>query len=385
MFIREIKSQLLQAVSSFPAVVLTGPRQSGKTTLLKTLFPNYRYINLEFPDELSLVQEDPRGVIDANLNRGIIFDEAQRYPELFSYIQGYVDRNPQKGKFILSGSQNFLLANKVSQSLAGRAAIIELFPLTYSEYCSHPQSEKNISLWRWLYCGTYPRPYQEHLDTKLWYKSYIQTYLERDLRFLAKVQDLAQFQRFLQFCAARHGQILNLTQLAQDAGITRVTAQNWLSILQASYIVYLLTPYYENFNKRLIKSPKLYFYDPAIVCQLLGIDSAEHLEIHSMRGAIFEGYIISELLKQPHNRGEMTHIFYWRDSHGLELDCLIEQLGKIEAIEIKATMTLRPDLFSGLKKFDLLARSKIQQLKLVYAGDANENIGGIKILSWREL
>lgn len=384
MFKRAIQETLLEIVSSFPVTVLSGPRQSGKTTLIKYLFPNHYYINLEFPDDLSLLKSDPRNIINTHLKSGLIIDEAQRFPELFSYIQGYVDQKSVPGQFILSGSQNFLLANQVSQSLSGRAAMVELLPLSYKEYGSHSESDAEMSLWNWLYSGTYPRPYQEHINIKYWYKAYIQTYLERDLRYLTQVHDISQFQRFLKLCAARHGQMINLTELARDADITRVTAKHWLSLLQTSYIVFLLRPYHKNFSKRLVKMPKLYFYDSAIVCQLLGIESPEHLSIHSSRGAIFEGYVITELLKQFYNKNTIPSIYFWRDHHGVEMDCLLESNQSLQAFEIKSSMTFRPDWLKGLKSFDELTQGSAQ-LKLVYAGDKKETVQNIEIIPWREI
>lgn len=290
MFQRTLSSQLLESAKQFPVVVVTGPRQSGKTTLIKQTFPNHQYINLESPEDRARMLEDPKRLLN-NAKNGLIVDEAQRIPDVFSYIQVIADEHKIPGEFILSGSQNLTLSGSVSQSLAGRAITLELLPLSYRELCS--QSEfANPDLWSLLFNGLYPRPYDEQIDTAWWYQSYIQNYLERDVRALLKIQDLNKFQTFLKLCAGRHGQLLNLSQLANDCGITHTTASDWISVLEASYLVVRLQPHHKNFKKRLVKTPKLYFLDSAIVCALLGIESGEHLSSHAMRGAIFEGFIL---------------------------------------------------------------------------------------------
>lgn len=385
-FQRDMSATLEAASRNFPIVVLTGPRQSGKTTLLRQQFPSYQYFNLEFPDTRALVEEDPRGVIERYRERGLIIDEAQRYPDIFSYLQGYVDEQPQPGQFLLSGSQNMLLADQLSQSLAGRAAWLELLPLTWREYCSGDSAYTETDLWQWLYSGSYPRPYRQGIPTASWYQAYMRTYLERDVRSLLKVHDLNQFQAFIRLCAGRHGQILNITQLASDAGISHTAARHWLSVLEASYIIFLLKPYYNNFNKRIVKSPKLYFYDSAMVCQLLGIDSPNHLSLHSQRGAIFEGLVITTLVKQFMNSGQAADsIYYWRDAHGHEVDCLIERQGKLYAYEIKSSMTIRPEFFRGLRKFAEIANVPLQQMQLVYGGSTAPAQGEIDVVTWRDI
>lgn len=380
MFIRAIAPVLTKAVNSFPVTILTGPRQSGKTTLLKSEFPEFNYINLEAPDTLLRIQSDPRGFLFASEKKWII-DEAQKFPELFSYLQEHLDQYPKVGHFILSGSQNFLLNDQVSQSLAGRAAIFELLPLSYSEYLTNPAMPPQ-SLWHFLYHGTYPRPYQEHLDLALWYNSYIRTYVERDVRNLLQIRDLAKFQLFLKFCAGRHGQILNLSSLANDCGISQTTATEWIGILEASYIVFRLRPHFQNFNKRLVKNPKLYFYDSSIVCQLLGIQSPEHLEMHSHRGAIFEGFVLSEILKIFLALGKSPALYFWRDHLGTEIDALIEKGENFLALEIKSTTTFNPALLTELKKWLKIAKDKCIYSGLVYGGNENFTFDGTDIISW---
>ncbi len=382
MFNRAISQSLLTASQSFPAILLTGPRQSGKTTLLKLLFPDYHYINLEAPDTLLRIKSDPRGFLGSSENHWII-DEAQNFPELFSYLQETIDSNPIKGRFILSGSQNFLLNEKISQTLAGRVAILELLPLSYQEYLSNPDCLP-MRLWDYLYQGSYPRPYHEHINSSVWYNSYIRTYLERDVRSLLNIRDLSTFQLFLKLCAGRHGQLLNLNSLANECGISQTTATQWLSILEASYIIFLLRPHHQNFNKRLVKTKKLYFYDSAIVCHLLGIDSPEHLKIHSHRGAIFEGFIMAEIIKYYYALGKIPPLYFWRDHLGTEVDALLEQGNQMIAIEIKSTATFNPELLLELNKWRKIANIPPKDGFLVYGGDDSFQYEKMSIVAWNQ-
>jgi len=382
MFNRAISQTIKAASQAFPALLLMGPRQSGKTTLLKMLFPDYRYINLESPDTLLRIKSDPRGFLDSDQSHWII-DEAQNYFELFSYLQEAIDNNPLKGQFILSGSQNFLLNEKISQTLAGRVAIFELLPLSYQEYRSNPNFQP-MKIWDYLYQGSYPRPYHEQMDTSIWYNSYIRTYLERDVRSLLNVRDLSTFQFFIKLCAGRHGQLLNLNALASECGISQTTATQWLSILEASYILYLLRPHHQNFNKRLVKTKKLYFYDSAIVCHLLGIESAEHLKIHSHRGAIFEGFVMAEILKFYYALGKMPPLYFWRDHLGTEVDALLEKSDKLIAIEIKSTATFTPDLLLELNKWRKIAQVSAKYGFLVYGGEESYQYDKTDIIAWNQ-
>ncbi len=380
MFNRQLTDSLLKAVASFPVTVLTGPRQSGKTTLLRQSFPNYLYVSLESPDQLMMAKADPRGLL-ASADQGLIIDEAQNYPALFSYIQEMVDIG-KPGKIILSGSQNFLLAEKISQTLAGRAALLELLPLTYAEYKSD-ETSRDLSLCEYLYHGSYPRPYHEHIPTTIWYDSYIRTYLERDVRSLVNVRDLSQFQLFLKYCAGQHGQEFNASNIATSLGMSQTNVMHWLSILEASYIVFRLQPFYKNYKKRLSKRSKLYFYDTAIVSRLLGIESPEHLAIHASRGAIFEGFVITEVIKAFYAVAKRAPIYYWREHGGLEVDLLVEKSDQLFAFEAKSGMTINVEQLSGLQKLQNTITDCPLRSLLIYGGDITRKINNIDILSWR--
>lgn len=383
MFQRALTSTLLKAASSFPVVFLTGPRQSGKTTLLKETFPEYTYVSLERPDIFERLKADPLGFLQDSSQKWIL-DEAQRFPPLFSYLQDQVDRNPQKGHFILSGSQNFLLSQHISQTLAGRVSVLELLPLSYQEYRTHPQLE-DLDVWSFLFYGGYPRPYQEKIDHHLWMGSYIRTYVERDVRDLLNVKDLSKFSTFLKLCAGRHGQLLNLSALAIDAGISQTTASEWLIILEASYILFRLKPYYKNFNKRLIKTSKLYFYDSGLVCYLLGIENPQHLALHAQRGALFEGFVITELLKNEFAKGHPFDFYFWRDYQGLEVDLLKEKGDQQISFEIKSSKTFQPEYVQSLVKWSQTSSDTKENCHLIYAGDQDLIFQGFPVWGWKSL
>ena len=379
MFKRELEEKLKEAVQSFPGVLLTGPRQSGKTTLLRHMFPDFEYVLLESPDVLLEIRNDPRLFLEKEVS-GWIIDEAQVYPELFSYLQEYLDAKNAK-PLILTGSQNFLLSQRIGQSLAGRVAVLELLPLSISEITRRPGFE-SIELFDLMLGGQYPRPYHEKLPVSLWYQSYIQTYLERDVRQISQVGDLAQFQLFLKLCAGRTGQILNLESLGADVGISQPTAKRWLSILNSSRITFLLQPHFKNFKKRLVKRPKLYFYDTCVICGLLGIKSKNELLSHSMRGAIFESLIISEIAKGFYNDADIPSIYFWRDHRGLEVDCVIDLAGSLKGVEIKSAKTLSKDFSSSILKWSQIAGLPKDSLRIVYGGDLEKTLDGISVSPW---
>ncbi|MHB9140156.1 MAG: ATP-binding protein [Victivallaceae bacterium] len=371
---------------------MTGPRQSGKTTLCLDLFSGYAYVNLEKPDVRNFAIEDPNGFL-AQLKTPVILDEIQRVPQLFSYLMPIVDSEKTPGRFILAGSQNFLLMEAVSQSLAGRCAIFHLLPFSWRELAGYSplaifafgkqnavKKPKGFELNQIMQRGFYPPVHDRGYAPFDWLGQYTQTYLERDVRNLVNIGELETFERFLRLCAGRSGQILNYSSLAADCGVSMVTAKRWLSVLKASFIVTTLQPYYQNFNKRMIKSPKLYFIDTGLLCYLLGIRNHEELVSHSARGAIFETFVVSELIKEYFSVGTEPPLYYWRDSAGHEIDIVIVNGERLYPIEIKSGATVASDMFNGLKWWQNLTDS--ESGALVYGGDDCYTRQGVKVLPW---
>lgn len=384
MFQRTLSQSILQASQSFYAIAVVGPRQSGKTTLLKHLFPTHQYLNLEEPDTLEKIKLDPRGFFQ-NTEKKWILDEAQEYPELFSYLLGFIDQHRMMGQFIISGSKNFLLLEKISQSLAGRIAIMELLPLTYTELATYgDDAQKNI--WEIIYQGSYPGLYSNKTPPSLWYKSYVTTYLQRDVRQIIQVRDLSKFHLFLKLCAGRHGQLINLTELGSACGVSHTTVSEWLNLLELSYITFRLQPYYKNFNKRLVKTPKLYFYDSGLVCHLLGIENGAHTQMHEARGALFEGYVISEVAKQYMNCARTPPLYFWNHNKGFEIDLLVERPSNLCALEIKSSATFSKDFLKQLDQWALLDPSVANSERyVVYSGLEEMNVQDKKITSYRDI
>ena len=392
---RTLDKKLKDAAKHYPVVTLTGPRQSGKTTLVKMTFPNYDYISLEEPDHRAFALEDPRGFL-SQFPEKVILDEIQRAPDLFSYIQTIVDTKDISGQFILTGSQNFLLLQKVSQSLAGRCAVLHLLPFSLSELKQRrplsidtigrqlPDKNRSLNeeLSSVLFEGFYPRIHDKRLNPVDWLGNYFQTYIERDVRDVVNVGDLEAFSRFVRLCAGRNGQLLNLSSLANDCGITHTTSKRWISILEAGFILFLLRPHYKNFSKRLIKSPKLYFLDTGLLSYLLRIRSAEDLRIHSQYGSIFESYIISELLKNYMNCGEEHPIYFWRDSTGNEIDIIMDEGDSLIPLEIKAGQTVSSDFFKGIRFWKELSNDLEQPAALVYGGDKSFIRSDTYVYAW---
>ncbi len=361
-------------------MVITGPRQSGKTTLVRAVFPDKPYVSLEDLDVRSFAENDPRSFL-AGYPDGAIFDEVQRCPDLFSYLQSIVDDKRQMGRYILTGSQQFGLLSGITQSLAGRVGMVQLLPFSHGELMGAglaPSSPEEI-----IYTGSYPPLYDRELAPADWYPGYVSTYLERDLRQLIQVRNLSLFQLFLRMCAARTGQLLNLSSVANDCGITHNTAKAWISVLEASYILFLLQPHHKNFNKRLIKAPKLYFYDTGLAAWLLGIQSQDQIMTHSLRGALFETWVVSELIKGRFNRGLHSNLYFWRDSAGNEVDVLVEHGEHLLPVEIKSGRTITADYFSGLNKWLALAGNSSGRARLVYAGDDEQQRSNCLVVPWR--
>ena len=377
---RTLGKKIISMSDVFPVVTLTGPRQSGKTTLVRNLFSEYEYLNLENLNDFNALQEDPLRFLKSFSKKGVIIDEAQKYPELFSYLQVIVDELKTMGRFILTGSQNFLLLEKITQSLAGRVAVLHLLPFEYSEIAKAKITGRELD--EVLYSGAYPALYDRGISPQDYYPSYIQTYIERDVRNIKNIGDLSTFQRFIKLCAGRTGQLLNLSSIGNEVGINYKTVASWIAILEASFIIFLLKPHHKNFNKRIVKQPKLYFYDTGLLCSLLDINSTDQLNTHYLRGSIFESFIISEYIKMRYHQGLSSNAFFWRDNTGHEIDLLLEEGSKIKAIEIKSGETINKDFFKGLEFFGKISNIPDDHKFLVYGGEKEYERSAGKVLSW---
>jgi len=377
---RTAEKELRTLAGQFKAVAVVGPRQSGKTTLVRMAFPDKAYVSLENPDTRRFAIEDPRGFI-AGYPDGAILDEIQRTPDIFSYLQQVLDENKGNGRFIITGSNNFLLQENISQSLAGRVGYLYLLPLSINELPKH-----NLSVNEQIHKGFYPAMYEQEGQTEVgkYYLNYIRTYIEWDVRLIRNVTDLYAFERFLRLCAGRTGQLLNMNSLAVETGVDNKTIGAWLSVLEASFVVFRLQPYHKNYNKRIVKMPKLYFYDTGVASALLGIENPDQLALHPFRGGLFENMIIVDFLKSRYNKGKPNNLYFWRDSLGTEIDLLVEKANSLLPIEIKSGQTITDDYFKSMSAW--LRISGMEKGWVIYAGDEKQvRSNGITVLPLNEM
>lgn len=381
---RDLAPRLTKAAGKWPAVTLTGPRQSGKTTLCRELFPRLAYASLEAPDTRAYAVEDPRGFL-AQFPEGAVLDEIQRAPELLSYLQGVIDDNPAPGRWVLTGSQNLSLLKTVSQSLAGRTAVFNLLPFAHGEILRFPQHPSSLD--ETMFAGAYPRVFDAGLDVEDWFRSYVATYIERDVQTIGNVGDLPSFQRFLALCAGRTAQLLNFSSLAGDCGVSQPTAKAWFGVLETSFLVFRLPGLHANLRKRLVKMPKLHFYDSGLACWLLGIATAEQLSVHPLRGAIFESWVVAEAAKRLANHGSPNRLSFYRDQNGAEADLVIERSPGALIVEAKSAATAGANLLGGARRVrkHLAAAMDPCPIAAVYGGDRLQRRGDDLLIPWKEL
>lgn len=392
MYARQLLPFLVEGLAKNPVVTVVGPRQSGKTTLCRAAFPDLEYLSLEDPDLRIFARDDPRGFF-RRFPGSLILDEVQRVPELTSYVQTLVDAPENDGRrFVITGSHNLLLMEAVSQSLAGRTRVFELLPFSQREVIAHEGPARSLE--DVLLRGGYFVIYQRDLEPRHWYKDYFNLYVERDVRAMTQVTNLDAFERFTRLCAGRAGQLLNFSNLANEAGVSQPTAKAWFSALRTTFICFTLSPHHRNFNKRVVKTPKLYFHDTGVLCFLLGIEHAEQLHTHPLRGAIFENFVVSELLKARHNEGETPRLFFWRDRQGLEVDVVEERGASLFPTEIKMSATFSPSFLSTLRKFNALqaaptdgaeSSSPAELGRVICAVGQGHEYQGFRVQSWTEI
>ena len=378
---RTIVDSIIELLGKYPVVALTGPRQSGKTTLLKNAFPNYKYVSLEKPDVREFATKDPNAFLK-QYSEYVIIDEAQRVPSLFSYIQTIVDDSGKMGQFILSGSQNFQLMQNITQSLAGRVALFQLLPLDFQELKSENILE--VDPLSALIKGFYPAIFDRNIEPSTFYYNYVQTYVQRDVSELIELKNISLFKKFLRLLASRVGQLVNYNSLANDCGVSQPTIKSWITALESSYLVFTLQPYFENIGKRLIKTPKIYFYDTGLLSYLLGIKRAEDLLTHSLKGNLFENMMVAEYVKRMYHSNLLHDIWFWRDVAGNEIDMLYLDNGKFHLFEIKSSETILNEQFKGLAYFETTHPSANFAKHLVYAGNENQERTQARVLPWRK-
>lgn len=388
MITREITEELIRSVEDYPVVTILGPRQSGKTTLTRMTFPAKPYFSLEDPDVRMAAEADPRGFL-AQIQDGGILDEVQRLPVLLSYIQGMVDKTRKRGRFILTGSHQPQLHEAISQSLAGRTAMLTLWPFSLREVRGYDQARDPFDL---ICRGFFPRLHEEGLEPRRFFNGYLQTYVERDVRALIQLRDLSLFQKFLTLLAGRVGQVVNFASLGNDVGASGTTIRNWLSVLKASYVVFELPPFFENVHKRVIKSPKIYFTDVGLAAFLLGIHTAEQASRDPLRGGLYENLVIADIVKSAFSRGIRPEIYFFRDSHGNEIDLLVREKGLLTPVEIKSAATFSKDFVKQFERFQLLGIKRVMPGTVLYNGEQTFNIQGVRVLNplhvddiWRTL
>ena len=375
MITREIAPRLLALFKQYPFVTVTGPRQSGKTTLCRTVFPDLDYVNLERPDHREFAESDPKAFL-SRLGGGAILDEIQRVPALLSWLQVLADDNGGNSLFVLTGSEHFQLSRSISQTLAGRTALLHLLPFSLREYAMAGGASELDAM---LFAGFYPRIHDQRLEPQQALADYLETYVERDVRQIAEIRNLSSFRRFIRLCAGRIGQLLNLSSLGADAGVSHLTARHWLTILETSYLLFQLPPWFANIRKRLVKSPKLYFYDVGLACHLLGIETASQIATHPLRGALFENAVVVEVLKHGLNRGRRPELGFFRDNRGLECDLLYPHAAGSTAIEIKSGATFAPDWFDSIDRIAGLL-PEITRRAVVYGGTEQQTRGRGEVL-----
>lgn len=377
---RSIQPILIAMAGKMPIISITGPRQSGKTTLSTMCFPDYDYVNLESPETRLAAEEDPKSFLRSH-KKGLIIDEAQRMPDLFSYLQVMSDEKGKPGEYILTGSQNFLLKQTISQSLAGRVFVSHLLPFSLRELRQAgllPDNPDDA-----LLKGFYPRLYDKDIEPALFYPSYNQTYLERDIAGLVSASNINAFRKFMELLVGRTGQLINFSALSIEVGVDYKTIQSWCSLLEAGFMIFFLRPFHDNYSKRIVKSPKVYFHDTGLACNLLGIKSADDVRKHWARGALFENMMMADCMKEFYNKGQRPPVYFWRDSKGLEIDLLIEESSGIKVIEIKSGTTINTDFFSNLQKFEKLAGSPLSKY-ILYGGDTGTTRRETTVLPWFE-